>query len=217
MRPARRHVLAGLVVAALLALGLVFSPGDAAATLRGVLYSPWFPLVLVGLYAVRPLLAWPITALSLLVGVRYGLVVGVPVALAGAVGTSLLPYAVGRRYRDRAGALAWAVEGSERYFDATGGFRGVVAARLAPTPAEPVSVAAGAGRVSLGAFALGTAVGELPWTVAAVLAGRTLSGLAVEAPTFDPRLVAGAVLAALVLLAGPAWGWLRARRRASSG
>lgn len=214
MRPRHRHVLAGLAVAGLVALGLALSPGDAAAALRGVLYGPWFPLVLVGLYAVRPLLAWPITALSLLVGFRYGLLLGLPVALAGAVGTSLLPYAVGRRYRDRAGPLAWAVDGSERYFEATGGLRGVVAARLAPTPAEPVSVAAGAGRVPLRAFALGTAIGELPWTVAAVLAGQALSGLRFAAPTASPWLLGGALLAAVLLLAGPAYRGLRRRRAA---
>ena len=214
MRPYRRPLLAGLAVAALLGAGLLVSPGDAVGALRGVVLGPWFPVVLVGLYAVRPFLAWPITALSLLVGYRYGLVVGLPIALAGAVGTSLVPYAAGRHYGDRPGPFAWAVDGSRRYFDAAGGLRGVVAARLAPTPAEPVSVAAGAGRVPLGAFALGTVVGELPWTVAALLAGRSLSGLSLAAPAASPWLLAGGLLAAGLLLAGPAYRALRARRTA---
>lgn len=214
MRPYHRHLLAGLAVAGLVGAGVLLSPGDAVDALGGVLASPWFPVVLVGLYAVRPFLAWPITALSLLVGYRYGVVVGLPIALAGAVGTSLVPYAAGRYYRDRAGPFAWAVDGSRRYFDATGGLRGVVAARLAPTPAEPVSVAAGAGRVSVGAFALGTAVGELPWTVAALLAGQSLSGFSLAASAASPWLLAGGLLAAGLLLAGPAYRALRARRSA---
>lgn len=214
MRPTRRHVGVGLALAGLVALGLVLSPGDAVARLRAGLYSPWFPLALAGLYLLRPLLAWPITALSVLVGYRYGVAVGLPVALAGAVATSLVPYAVGRYYRDRPGPFAWAVAGSQRFFRATGGLRGVVAARLAPTPAEPVSVAAGAGRVSLPAFALGTALGELPWTAAAVLAGHSLSRLSLaDAPAVSPWLLAAALLAAALLLAGPAYRWLRARRR----
>lgn len=213
MRPTRRHVAAGLTVAGLLTLGFVLPPGDALGHLAGVLASPWFPLALVGLYLIRPFLAWPITALSVLVGYRYGLAVGFPVALVGAVATSLVPFAVGRYYRDRPGPFAWAVEGSRRFFRATGGLRGVVAVRLAPTPAEPVSVAAGAGRVPLPAFVLGTALGELPWTVAAVLAGYSLSRLAPGAPAVSPWMLAAGLLAAALLLAGPAYRTLGARRR----
>lgn len=211
MRPTRRQVAAGLAVAGLLALGLMLSPGDAVDRLRSVLWSPWFPLALAGLYLVRPLLAWPITALSVLVGYRYGLAVGVPLALVGAVVTSLLPYAFGRYYRDRPGPFAGLVAGSEQFFGATGGFRGVVAVRLAPTPAEPVSIAAGTGRVAVGAFVAGTAVGEFPWTVAAVLAGHSLSRLSLDGATaVSPWLLAGGVAGAVVLLAGPAYRWLRA-------
>lgn len=212
MRIARLHVGLGLAVAGLLALGVLLSPDVVIAHARSTLQSPWFPVVLVGLYLLRPLLAWPIMALSILVGYRYGLAIGLPVALAGTVVTSLLPYAAGRYYRDTPGPFAGVVDGTERFFRVTGGLRGVVAARLAPAPAEPVSIAAGAGRVSVGAFVLGTAIGELPWTVAAVLAGHSLSRLSIEGVTaVSPWLVAGGLAAAAVLLAGPAYRWLRSR------
>ena len=214
MYPARRHVAIGLVALSLVTLGLVLSPGDVLDRLRAWLASPWFPAVLVGLYLLRPLLAWPITALSVLVGFRYGVTVGVPLALAGAVLTSLIPYAFGRYYRDRAGPFAGLVAGSERFFGATGGLRGVVAVRLAPTPAEPVSIAAGAGRVGVGAFVLGTAIGELPWTVAAVVAGHSLSRLAVDGVVVvEPWLVVAAAAGGAALLAGPAFRWWRGRTR----
>lgn len=212
MSPSRRHVAAGLLVAGLVALGLVLSPGDAVARLRTGLYSPWFPFALAGLYLLRPLLAWPIMALSILVGFRYGLVIGLPIALVGTVVTSLLPYAFGRYYRNRPGPFAGAVDASERFFRATGGMRGVVAARLAPAPAEPVSIAAGAGRVRVGAFVAGTAIGELPWTIAAVVAGHSLSRLSLSAASaIDPWLVAAGLAAAGLLLARPAYRWLRSR------
>lgn len=208
MYPTRRHVAVGLVVAAVLGLGLVLSPGSVVEQLRGLVASPWFPAVLVGLYLVRPVLAWPITAITLLVGFRYGVVVGLPIALGGAVVTSLLPYAVGRHARGRSGPLAGAVAGLERFFAATGGLRGVVAARLAPSPAEPVSIAAGAGRVSVSAFVVGTAVGELPWTVAALVAGHSLAELSFEGVAgVSPWLAVAGTVAALVLLAGPAYRW----------
>ena len=189
----RRHAAAGAVAGALLALGVALSPTAAIDRLRSLLSSPWFPLVLAGLYLLRPLLAWPITALSVLVGYRYGLVVGVPLALLGAVLTSLIPYAVARYVDTGAGWIGRAEAGSERFFTAAGDLRGVTAARLAPTPAEVISVGAGMARVSLPAFVVGTAVGELPWTVAAVLAGASMH-----------RLVGGLVAAA-VLLAAPAY------------
>jgi uncharacterized membrane protein YdjX (TVP38/TMEM64 family) len=214
MDPIRRQLVAGLFVAGLLALGILLSPGDALAAIRGHLYSPWFPLLLVGCYLVRPLLAWPITAISVLVGYRYGLLLGVPIALLGAVGTSLLPYAFGRYHRGHDGALAGLVAGSRRFFDATGGLRGLIAVRLAPTPAEPVSIAAGTGGVTVVPFAIGTAIGELPWTIAAVLAGHSLSRLSVApAAAVNPWLVAAGLLAAALLLAGPAYRWLRRSQR----
>lgn len=213
MYPSRRQLAAGLAVAGLLALGVLLSPGDAVTQLQRLVSRPWFPLALIGLYLIRPLLAWPITALSVLVGFRYGIWIGLPVALVGAVGTSLLPYAAGRYARDQTGPLASVVDGTERFFDATGGFRGVVAVRLAPTPAEPVSVAAGAGRVSVLAFVAGTAIGELPWTVAAVVAGHSLSRLSLDgAMAVNPWLVAAGLLAAALLLAGPAYRWYRRDR-----
>jgi Uncharacterized conserved protein len=197
---------------ALIAVGLLLSPAWVIDRLRLVVLSPWFPVVLAGLYLVRPLLAWPITALSVLVGYRYGLVIGVPVALSGAVFTSMLPYAAARYLDTDAGWLGWARSGSERFFAATGGFRGVTAARLAPTPAEPVSIAAGMGRVSVPAFAAGTVVGEFPWTVAAVLAGVSMRELSLSGvETVDPLLVIGGVLGALLLLSGPAYRLWRGR------
>lgn len=212
MYPTRRQAAAGAAVAGLLLLGLVLSPGDAIARLRGWLASPWFPLALAGLYLVRPLLAWPITALSVVVGYRYGVAVGLPLALVGAVVTSLLPYAFGRYYRDRPGPFAGLVSGSERFFDATGGLRGVLAVRLAPMPAEPVSIAAGTGRVGLPAFVAGTAIGELPWTVAAVVAGHSLSRLSLEgAFAVSPWLLVAGLAAAAALLARPAYRWVRGR------
>jgi uncharacterized membrane protein YdjX (TVP38/TMEM64 family) len=200
----RRRIGIGAVLALVAAAGLVLSPERAAGALRGALHSPWFPVLLIGFYLLRPLVAWPITVLSALVGYRYGFLLGVPVALAGAVGTSLLPYAAARVFATEGGALGRLAAGSERYFDATGDCRGVAAARLVPTPAEAISAAAGAAGVRIRAFALGTLVGELPWTVAAVAVGAGMARFGVPAGV-DPRVLVVALLAAAVLLAGPAY------------
>lgn len=214
MRPERRAILAGLVVAAMVGVGLAVRPAAVVDRSRTLLFSPWFPLLLVGLYLVRPALAWPISALSVLVGYRYGIWLGLPVALVGAVGTSLIPYAVARSIRPESGWLGRFTDGSERYFGGTGNVRGVVAARLAPTPPEAISAASGVAGVPVTAFAVGTLLGELPWTVAAVLAGHSMRRLAVNAAAPDPWLVVAGIVAAAIVLVGPAIRYARRRREA---
>ena len=214
MRPDRRAIGAGALLVTLMAIGLLVRPAAVLDQLRALLFSPWFPVVLVGLYLVRPALAWPIAAISILVGYRYGVVLGLPVALVGAVVTSLIPYAVARTVRPEAGWFGRFTDGSERYFGGTGGFRGTVAARLAPTPPEAISAAAGVARVPVAAFALGTLVGELPWTIAAVVAGHSMRRLTLSAAAPDPWLVVAGVVAAAIVLAGPALRYARRRRAA---
>ncbi|MGB9987412.1 TVP38/TMEM64 family protein [Salarchaeum japonicum] len=204
----RRTVLAAVAGLGVLALAL-FVPDSVLARVRGVVASPWFPVILVALYAVRPFLAWPVSALSVLVGYKYGLVLGVPVALVGAVGTSLLPYYVGGRLPTTGSVLGSVRSGGEQYFAAAGDTRGVIAARLAPTPAEVVSTGAGIAGVPVRAFVVGTLVGEFPWTVAAVGIGASLDSFSLQ-NAFDPMLVGACVLFAVLLLAGPLY---RSRRR----
>lgn len=201
----RRRLAAGLAITAFAGAALVASPEAMITRVRDTLHSPWFPVILVGLYLARPFLAWPITLLSALVGYRYGFVVGVPLALVGAAGTSLIPYVAGRRLPPDGRVLGRLVGGSRRYFTATGDLRGVIAARFAPTPAEPVSAAAGAARVPATAFVLGTLVGELPWTIAAVALGTSLGAFDPSRISIDWRLAAIGAVAAGVVLAGPAY------------
>lgn len=201
----RRRLTAGLLLSLLLATVYLYSPDAGLAVVTATLASPWFPIVLVALYLLRPFLGWPITLVSALVGFRYGLTIGIPIALAGCVLTSLPAFVAGRRLPTDGRLLGLVGARSEQYFAATGGLRGLIAARLAPTPAEPVSAAAGMGGLTATTFALATLVGELPWTVAAV-------GLGAGLKTFDPvsvavdwRLGLLAGLAALVLVARPAY------------
>lgn len=212
MRPTRRGVAVGVVVSVAVGVGLLLSPTRVLGGAHGVVMGPWFPALLVALYLIRPVLAWPISAISVLVGFRYGPVIGFPIAMAGVIVTSLIPYGVARSLTPARGLIADAADRSEEFFDATGGFRGVTAARLAPMPAEVVSSAAGVGRVPVAAFVAGTAVGELPWTAAAVIAGHSMHELSLADATPDPRLVAVAVVAGGLLIAGPVYRHLRARR-----
>jgi len=82
----------------------------------------------------------------------------------------------------------------------------VVAARLAPIPADAVSCAAGLSAVPPRSFALGVLVGELPWTVAAVVVGNSLSTITARGlGGVGLPLAVATTAAAVLLLAGPAY------------
>ncbi len=166
--------------------------------------------VVLALYLVRPLLAWPISALSILLGYLYG-PVAIPVALCGAVVTTLPAYALARYFGHDAGLLGRVGDASAVVRNTTGDLRGVAAVRLAPLPTDPVSYATGLAGVPLRPYVLGTALGEAPWVATAVLLGASMSQLTSTGVAADPLLVATALaLAILLVLSKPAYRRLAA-------
>jgi uncharacterized membrane protein YdjX (TVP38/TMEM64 family) len=164
-----------------------------------------FAAVVLGLYLVRPLLAWPISALSILLGYVLG-PAAIPIALAGAIVTALPAYALARSLGHDAGILARVGDAGAVVRRTAGDLRGVVAVRLAPLPTDPVSYAAGLAGVPLRPYVAGTALGEAPWVVAAVLLGASAGELTTAGAAADPLLfVTTAALAALLGLSGPAY------------
>lgn len=213
--PGRRQLIAGALVIGVLGLWLVISPGDALGRLSALIGSPWFPLLLVGGYAIRGVLGWPLTMLSAIVGFRYGVLLGLPIALVGAVGSTTLTWAIARHLQSNRGMLGRVSTTGRRYFDTAGDIRGVAAARLTPTPATAISAGAGIAGVSLPAFVTGTFLGVIPWTVGAVTIGASLESLtAADSVGLNPYLIGGSALLAVLLLAKPAYrtavdrGWL---------
>lgn len=212
MGPAvRRQLLGGLTVAVLGVVGVVvLSPGRALRAVVGLGERPLYFLGgLVVVYGVRSLVLWPISALSILVGFVLGVRLGVPVALAGAVYTCLPPYALARCAPDESGPLNRISRLGRRVTASTGDLRGLVAARLLPLPADPVSYAAGLAGVSLPAYVLGTALGELLWIVAAVTAGASMRTFTVDGAGSSLGLIAGAAGLGVLLLAGPVYRRVR--------
>jgi uncharacterized membrane protein YdjX (TVP38/TMEM64 family) len=141
------------------------------------------PLPFVGLLAVlyvaRPFLMWPVSVLSVTVGFVLGVEYGVPVAVAGTLLSNSIVFLVARHARTQDGPVGLASRSSDRFVETTGELRGVVAARLAPLPADVVSSAAGLSEVSFGAYLLGTLLGESPWIIAEVVAGASMHTLSV--------------------------------------
>jgi uncharacterized membrane protein YdjX (TVP38/TMEM64 family) len=197
------------LVAVVAALAVLTSPAAVLDRLAWVAADPLrLTLTLVAVAVVRPLFAWPTTLLAVAAGYGLGLG-GFPLALALVVVTSLPPYwMAGLSAGDGAVAAA-----GERLVDEAGDVRSVVGSRLLPLPSDVVSAGAGVAGVPFRAFALGTAVGEVPWVAAGVVAGdsfATLSTASLSA-AMDPRVVVGAAVLAALAFAGPAYR-LYARR-----
>lgn len=194
------------VLGGLAAVGILLSrrgvAADAVATLAGPLFLP----ALVAVALVRPFLAWPVSLLSLAVGYVLGFPAGVPVVLGVTVLTCLPPFLLAARFDADGGPLGRLARIGDEAVSVTGGYRGMTAARLSPAPADAVSYAAGLSGVSLPAFVVGTALGELPWATVYVLLGASFGGLSAEGlSTSGPplALLAAATLAALALVARP--------------
>ncbi|MDS0283526.1 TVP38/TMEM64 family protein [Haloarcula onubensis] len=197
-----------VLVVAVAVVALVLSPGR---LIREAMHLGDHPAYLAGvivtLYLVRPFFAWPTMPLSAFVGFVLGVGYGIPVALMGALVTCLIPYRFAERAGEQGGMFGWLGESGQRIIEVTGETRGVLAARLSPVPADPVSYGAGFAGVSTRAFVVGTFVGEIPWVVVEVVAGAsmrslTLQGLSIEAL---PQLLVLLGALAVLVLAGPTY------------
>lgn len=204
----RTRAALGALVLLLVGLGAALtSPRWVLTRLTWLAADPLrFGAALVALALLRPLLAWPTTLIAVVVGYGWGLR-GLPVALVLIALTSVPPFLLARRSAD-GGPVATA---GARAVDATGDLRGVIVSRLLPAPSDVVSVGIGLSGVPLRAFIVGTAVGELPWAFAGVVAGGSIQRVLREGlgAVIEPRLVVAAAIAALLLLAGPAYRHLR--------
>ena len=208
MHRATVRQLLGIGIVAAVAAGVALSASP-QAVLGKVDVLVGRPALLVAalaaLYLVRPLLAWPISALSILLGYLFGPVV-IPVALLGAVVTTLPAYLLARYLGHDAGLLARVGDAGETVRRTTGDLRGIVAVRLAPLPTDPVSYAAGLAGVPLRPYAAGTAIGEAPWVGTAVLLGASMGQLVTTGPSVSPLLIGTTVALALLLaLSRPAY------------
>ncbi|NHX35433.1 MULTISPECIES: TVP38/TMEM64 family protein [Halolamina] len=204
----RTRTVLGVALLLVVGLGAVLtSPQWVLTRLDWLAADPLrFGVALVVLALLRPVLAWPTTLIAVVVGYGWGLR-GLPVALALIALTSVPPFLLARRSAD-GGPVATA---GARAVDATGDLRGVIASRLLPAPSDVVSVGIGLSGVPLRPFLVGTAIGELPWALAGVVAGGSIQRVLQEGlgAVIEPRLILAAAIAALLLLAGPAYRHLR--------
>jgi uncharacterized membrane protein YdjX (TVP38/TMEM64 family) len=212
MNAATRRQLAsvvGLLAVAGIA-GVVLSPARVVTELEHLAAHPLqFGLALAVVYLVRPFLFWPVSSIAILLGYLYAPAVAIPVALLGAGFTGLPPFALARYANSDAGVFRVFAEPARDIVDAVGEVRGVVGGRLSPVPGDVVSYAAGLSEVSLGAFLLGTVIGEIPWALVAVVAGNSMRTLTVSGFRPDPLVLLGIAGLAVLVVGRPLYRHLR--------
>jgi uncharacterized membrane protein YdjX (TVP38/TMEM64 family) len=210
-RATRRQLLGMAALAGLAAVAaLLLSPGRIIGGLEHLATHPVrFGLALGAVYLLRPFLFWPVSSVAVVLGYLYGPVVALPVALLGAGLTGLPPFVIARSAATDVGLLSVLAEPGAGLVGAVGQVRGVIAARFSPVPGDVVSYGAGLSEVSVGAFLAGTVVGEIPWALAAVLAGDSMRTLTVTGFRPEPTVVLGIAAMAALILAGPLYRHVR--------
>jgi uncharacterized membrane protein YdjX (TVP38/TMEM64 family) len=183
----------------------VIAQSDADAMLVGAVFA---------VYLVRPVTGVPPSAISFLVGVKFGIVVGLPVVVVGTALTGLPAYYFGCKSRELPRWIPGVHrlgDASERFVDRVGVYRGMLAASVSPTPLDPVAYAAGLADVSWSVFLVATLISAVPWAGAYCYGGAVAGDLAIGPGGPPTVVVALGVVIACLLLAGPVLETLRNR------
>ncbi|RMF41859.1 MAG: TVP38/TMEM64 family protein [Anaerolineae bacterium] len=163
----------------------------------------WGPLVYILLYAIRPLILFPSTVLTLAGGFVFGPVLGVLYTILASNTSSTIAYFVGRFF----GAGLLKDDGSEgliqRYARRmrANSFETVLVMRFIFLPYDAVSYLAGFLKIRYWPFILATALGSIPGTIAFVGFGASIEAFDGALPSLNPRTLAFSAAIFLVSLA----------------
>lgn len=227
--PAKSRGLLAGVLLALLLLGALFAAwrwtplseyvtpeavAGWAALLSG---EPTGPLIVIAAYTLATLTMFPRPLITLAAVVAFGPLMGFGYAMAGILAAALLTYSAGRALsRDTIRRVAGPRLNRLSRELRRRGLLSVVAVRLVPVaPFIVVNMVAGAARIRVSHYSLGTAIGILPGTLTATLFGGQLHNALQDPGSINYGLV-GILVAALLLAFIALRRWL-SRRIAADG
>lgn len=187
-------------------LSSVASPHRMMAFARAVGGTAWAPFAVMAAYTPAAFLMFPRPLITLLAVVAFGVWLGFVCTVAGVLAAALVTYSLGRRLPDRT-VRRLAGSKFERITPVlrNHGVMAIFAANMLPTPPFVVQgIMAGAIRIKLRHYALGTLLSLLPGLAAAMVFGHQIV-MAFEDPSrVNYLLLAGTLLgliAATVLAA----------------
>ncbi|HEY3918004.1 MAG TPA: VTT domain-containing protein [Stellaceae bacterium] len=210
LRFAGRLMVLALIVAGMVAVWLKRAALDPIALTAAIAHYPAAPLVFLLVHIVASLLFVPRTMLGLVAGLVFGFWWGLVWAATGSVLGAIAGFLIARYVNNgmidleslpRLGSMLQRAE--------AGGWRAVTMLRLIPViPHSFTNYALGLTRLSLGGYALGSLLGQLPMTVAYVSFGAAGGHAAAgDHHWLLPALVGAMALAASILL--PRWRKVR--------
>jgi phospholipase D1/2 len=213
-RRRRLRIWAIVTVLVLLALAAVWrwtplheyaQPRLVAHWLRVMAQSAWMPLLMTALYVLSNAVMFPNTVLCFGTILALGTHPGLMYATVGSLLAALAAYALGRRYGpDKIKHLE--VESLARMSEALrkGGVLQITILRLLPlAPFSVVNIMAGASRVGVLPFTIGTLLGMLPGNLLFTVFGRQLRQL-----LSNPTPMELAAMVAVTLVASAAFWYL---------
>ncbi len=158
--------------------------------------EPWAPLLVIGIYLIAGLLAFPVTLLIAATAAAFGPFLGFAYAAVGALASAVVTYAVGAVMgRETLKGLIGPRVNRVRQRIARGGVLAIAAIRLVPlAPFTLVNLAAGASDIRLTTYVAGTILGLLPGLLMLSALGHQIMRI-LSAPTAGEfALLAGAVV-----------------------
>jgi uncharacterized membrane protein YdjX (TVP38/TMEM64 family) len=176
---------------------------------RAVGRMKWAAVLVIAVYTPSAFIMFPRPLITLFAVVAFGPWLGFAVAMAGIAGSALATYGVGRALsRETVRRIAGEKLHNASEIVRSRGLAAVFAVTIAPIAPFPViGMAAGAVRIKVLHFLLGTLGGMLPGTLATTVFARELEA-ALEDPSRINYWVVAAVILVLVLLVIFARRWL---------
>src|SRR6476660_6060205 len=166
--------------------------------------QPWAALLVVGVYVVGGLVAFPVLLVIAATAATFGPVLGFFYAAAGCLASAIVTYALGLALgRDTLRAVIGPRLKRVQRRIVNGGVVTIAAIRLVPiAPFTVVNVVAGASDIRLGPFIAGTILGMAPgWLLMSAL-GYQIAQIASEPSAGDLALLAVLILIWVSLAAG---------------
>jgi uncharacterized membrane protein YdjX (TVP38/TMEM64 family) len=167
--------------------------------------SWWGVVAYVLVYLARPIVLFPASVLTVVGGILFGPVLGVPVVIVAANASAMIAYGVGRLLGRPPGDRVTSDDGASiarrwanRMRDHS--FETVLIMRLLFLPFDVVNYVAGMLRLRWAPFLLATALGSLPGTVSFVLLGASLDRVDDGIDGIDPTALGAGVMIFVVSL-----------------
>jgi phospholipase D1/2 len=216
-------VLAALLIAALAAawrftpLAELITPAHVSAWARALRGAKWAPIALVLAYTPAEFVMFPRALLTMLGAIALGPWVGLACAMTGIFGASAAAYGVGRMLAPGS-VERLAGERLERVSRVLRrhGFVAVLAVRIVPiAPSVLVGIIAGAIRIRLWQYLLGTLLGMTPGVLATTFFGHQISTALEDPSKINYRLI-GLVLLLMGGLMYAVRRWFRLQDQAGA-